>query len=61
MVQNKVGEKEARRMLAELKGTFNERTGKAEGFTLWRCEESGEWMQLKGFSCNSYTNPVSKH
>lgn len=48
-VQNKVGEEEAGKTLQELKKTFGERSGKAEGFALWRYEDSGEWTHLKEF------------
>jgi 2'-5' RNA ligase len=48
-VQNKVGEEEARTALEELKGTFEERAGKAEEYVLWRYGENGEWTHLRDF------------
>ncbi|KAG0648176.1 hypothetical protein D0Z07_5845 [Hyphodiscus hymeniophilus] len=48
-VQNKVGQDEAKRTLEELRESFEDRPGTAEGFTVWRYEEGGEWTHLKDF------------
>ena len=48
-VQNKVGEEEAKKTLEELKSTFKEMAGTAEGFVLWRYEDGGEWTHLTEF------------
>lgn len=53
-VQNKVGEEEARKTLDELKETFQESPGRAEGFALWGYEQNGEWTHLKEFP---FSNP----
>ena len=48
-VQNKVGEKEAKATLDELKEEFREQVGMAEALSLWRYEEGGEWTHLEDF------------
>ena len=48
-VQNKVGEEEAHRCLAEMKAGWEERAAHAEGLTLWRYEVGGKWTWLEDF------------
>ena len=48
-VQSKVGPEEALKTLKELRATFEDRSGMAEGFAMWRYEDGGEWTHLKEF------------
>lgn len=46
-VQNKVGEKEARRTMEVLSGEWEEKAGKAVGLVMWRYEVGGRWTFLR--------------